>query len=489
MKGIGFEFPTREVRGPGLASNRDKNSRLEGAGSGDVGWPVFLLAFVVAALLLTFTAIPIQFKILAPFLLVPLVPDFRRGAETWLIAAAVFTGIQCLVGSVYVFWTGDGTFVTSCYPALREFVIGLTVVAALNGRSFKAVMLFMAIWVALQGCALGFEMAGGKSASLVPFPIFNARDAAFHQNFAALGRYGGFTFEAGILGGIASLFLELVVLSGYLIFRDRPRASLKLLSLMVIAIPLMGILALTLTKSGMFTITVASVVFLGVSALTGDLRSVVVAFVSLGIAILIVMAAIENNPTASKYVDNEVARVDSFLAAGDTSGIGDSGLATRVECAKLAFLGMADFPFGLGYDGLKTYLGEHLNDIILTPEMNENFAIDAFGLKGYFFNILAMSGALGVLSMLWMILMSAKPYLFASRRRSLAAPASVAAGLVALSLSAELMPFVGLCAFTYSAGMALKRESWAMASDGSRPLGSSGLGRPNRCVYGRGPGR
>jgi len=470
MQNTDSTFPTGEVLGSRLASNRTKYSSSEGAGSGDLRRPVFLVAFLLAAILFTFTSIPIPFKILAPFLLVPLVPAFRRGAETWLVAAAVFTGIQCLVGSAYVWWTEDGTLLTSCYPALREFVIGIIVITALNGRSFRVIMLFMTIWVALQGLALGVQMSGGDPASLLPFPIFSVRESAIVQSLAAHGRFGGFTFEAGVLGGIASLFLQMIVVCGYLMFRDRPRVSFKLLGLMVIAILLMGILALTLTKSGLFTVTVASVVLLGVATFTGDLRTTVVALVSIGIATLIVLAAIDNSPTASNYVNGEVERFDSFLSTGDTSGILDSGLAGRVECAKLAFLGVPDFPFGLGFGGMKTYVDKNLNESMLSPELREYFGAGDFGLKGYFFDILAMSGALGVLLMLWMILVSAKPYLFASRRRSLAAPASIAAGLVALSLSAELMPFVGLCAFIYSAGMALKREKWAMASVKSRPV-------------------
>lgn len=473
MNNLDFRLSSGNGTKPRLASNKINNYAWQTTCSIELGRPVFLLAFVVAVILLTFTSIPLQFRFLAPFLLVPLVTDLRRGAESWLVAAAVFTGIQCLIGSCYVCWTGDGTLTTTCYPALREFVIGIIVITALNGRSFKAVMLFITIWIALQGCALGLEMAGADPTSLVPFPIFNAKDAGIHQSFLSQGRYGGFTYEAGILGGMASIFLLLVVPPGYLILRNRPRLSFKLLTLILIAISLMGILALTLTKSGIFTISVALVVFLGVSALTGDLRSVVAAFVCMGIAMLVVMAAMDNNPTASNYSDQEVERLDSFLATGDISGIRDSGLATRVQCARLAFLGVPDFPFGLGLDGLKTYLGKHFNNVLMTPEMKESFANDNFGLKGYFFNILAMSGVLGVLLMLWMVLVSVKPYVFASRRRSLAIPASIAAGLVALSLSAELMPFVGLCAFVYSAGMALKRQRLAMASEKSLPVGRS----------------
>jgi len=440
--------------------DRLNKNRYSRAASTRLTWNALFvpLAFVLALLLLTFTAIPLPLRVLAPFLLVLVIPGFRRGARTWLIAVSTFTAVQCLVGAGYVWYTGDGTLLTACYPALREYVIGLIVIAALNGRSFNIVMLFVAIWVVLQGIAIISEMAGFKFSSLVPFPIVAAEYAGSVEEHFGGGRYGGFTFEAGVLGGIASIFLQLIILSGYMIFRNRPRLSPRILQLSLIALCLAGVLTLALTKSGTFTLILASITLFGVAAFSGDLRSAVVALAGMGVAALIVFIAVASIPAASNYVEQETERVTAYIKAGDTTDIADSGLATRLECARLAFVGVGDYPFGLGYDGLKKYLGKHLDNEKMTPEMKHDFALDAFGLKGYLFNILATSGVLGVLLMLWMIFASSAPFLKLGQRRSLAVSASIAAGLIALSMSAELMPFVGLCGLIYSAGMALKRE-------------------------------
>ena len=193
------------------------------------------------------------------------------------------------------------------------------------------------------------------------------------------------------------------------------------------------------------------------------LVSLEISAISVSVIVVAVVGAVIgfvalHNSAISDYANEEVKWISTLMDSRETSEIVESGLATRIESAKLAILGVWNYPFGLGCDGRKTYYSRHWYEVYTTPEMEEWADQGVYGGKSYFFNALGDGGILATLCLLRLIYISAGAFRFPGHRGSIGVPAAITAGLVTLSLSTELMPFVGICGLVYSAGVSLQRR-------------------------------
>jgi hypothetical protein len=78
-----------------------------------------------------------------------------------------------------------------------------------------------------------------------------------------------------------------------------------------------------------------------------------------------------------------------------TGQAGGSGLATRIECWKLAVYSVGYYPLGVGGWGVDNVLNR-TTAIVPTPEMRLFFDQDMYGLKSALANLVAQTGLVGI---------------------------------------------------------------------------------------------
>jgi hypothetical protein len=132
---------------------------------------------------------------------------------------------------------------------------------------------------------------------------------------------------------------------------------------------------------------------------------------------------------------------------------GGSGLATRVECWKIAIYSVKYYPLGVGGWGVDSVVNR-TTEIVPTPEMRYFFDQDMFGLKNALANLISQTGLVGIALLggwLWWSFIGPAFRLLKNGTRTatlLAGLYGASAGLSAMLLfSCELYPCYALLLF------------------------------------------
>ena len=241
--------------------------------------------------------------------------------------------------------------------------------------------------VGAVGDTLGYDMM-----SLLPFTMPD--ETYFEQvtmdKFGA-ARIRGFFPESGVLGAVSLGVATSVALGSWVLIAQRrnPGAAVALVASILIG----GImLAVTLTKSGLFMVAAGLVGFLILLAVSRNLACRTTAVVG-SIAAAVVLAALLAAPgDLGAYFREELGNA---LTLQDQTAQSGGGLATRVECWKLALYSAAYYPGGVGGWGVDNVLNR-TTEVVPTPEMNFFFDRDMFGLKSALANLVAQTGLVGL---------------------------------------------------------------------------------------------
>ena len=269
-------------------------------------------------------------------------------------------------------------------------VLLVSVVLFSDRGSRHRVLAFGILLVCLIGAigdTLGYDMT-----SLLPFTMPD--DANFEQvtlyKFGA-ARIRGFFPESGVLGAVSlGVATSLALGAWVLISKRRPGAMTVLLASLFLGAALLG---LTLTKSGLFMAGAGLGGFLTLLAVGRNAACRMTALVGALVAALALAALLSAPGDLGGYFRTEVGNAVNLQA--QTGEAGGSGLATRVECWKLALYSVAYYPCGVGGWGLDSVLNR-TTAVVPTPEMSFFFDRDMYGLKSGLANLIAETGLVGV---------------------------------------------------------------------------------------------
>jgi hypothetical protein len=342
--------------------------------------------------------------------------------DVWtILERPLFTVLCLLLVSVVLSKTGDGR------ARLLAFgILGVCLVGAI-------------------GDTLGYDMM-----SLLPFSMPD--DAYFEQvtmdKFGA-ARVRGFFPESGVLGAVSLGLATSVALGAWVLLsrRRHPGAAAALVGALGFAAMMLG---LTLTKSGLFMAAGGLAGFLAFLIIGRNRSCRITAVVGSIAAVAVVGAVVAAPGDLGAYFRAEIG---NGLSLQDQTGQGGGGLATRVECWKLALYSAAYYPGGVGGWGVDNVLNR-TTEVVPTAEMNFFFDRDMFGLKSALANLIAQTGFVGI-SLLgfwlwWSFLAPAFHHLKSGTRTDtfLAGLYGASAGLSLVFLfSCELYPSYALLLF------------------------------------------
>jgi hypothetical protein len=327
-------------------------------------------------------------------------------------------------------------------------VLMVSVVLSPAGNWRHRLLAFGILFVCLIGAigdTLGYDMT-----SLLPFTMPD--DAYFEQvtmdKFGA-ARVRGFFPESGVLGAVSLGVATSVALGSWVLIAQRrnPGAVVALAASMFIGVIMLG---LTLTKSGLFMLAAGLAGFLVFLAISRNFACRMAAVVGSIAAVTILGALLSAPGDLGAYFREELG---NGLTLQDQTGQAGGGLATRVECWKLALYSVAYYPCGVGGWGVDNVLNR-TTAVVPTPEMNFFFDRDMFGLKSGLANLIAQSGLVGLSLLgywLWRSFLSPALRLLKSGTRTdtlLAGLYGASAGLsVVFLFTCELYPSYALLLF------------------------------------------
>jgi hypothetical protein len=443
------------------------------------------VAWGLALWFLIFTEFPLPLRFFLPFVFAVGLAWFRRGIEKWLTVLSILTAYQCVVAALFVELSGTGNLTKAVYLPIRNYAVAMVILLAFKRASFMRILFSLGIWAGAECLAVLAQASGIDVASKLPFRVYTDERMAIFSG----ERFRGFTAESGVLGGMSSLFLLLLSLiavwalheSKWDIVQSARRIS-RLKWIGLVALVLVTIIGLTLTKSSFVVLTASLLSFLVLSSHDGDWRSFGLAMRMVIVVGLASTAIFFSKPEWQEYIEQETQNISSYWPSRRISHISNSGFATRTSGVKLAFYGIPDYPFGVGCEGIATYLGKNLDRVEMSDEMNKN-ELWRLGPKCFALNTLVLSGIPGLILLVWLFWLAGKPFRLLDTHGASAMPATLFVAILALSLAVELLPMMGLCALIQCTGLALARE-WGR-TNGSKPEGFQGMAMPDRSSRGR----
>jgi hypothetical protein len=270
-------------------------------------------------------------------------------------------------------------------------VLMVSVVFSQAGDWRYRVLAFGILFISLVGAigdSLGYDMT-----SLLPFTMPD--DAYFEQvtmdKFGA-SRVRGFFPESGVLGAVSLGVATCIALGAWVTIshRRRPAAVATMLAASLIGVIM---LALTLTKSGLFMIAAGLAGFLTLLAIGRNHACRTIAVIG-SISLAVILAGLLFIPgNLGAYFRTEASTALNLQA--QTGQSGGSGMATRIECWKLALYSVEYYPLGVGGWGVDNVMNR-TTAVVPTPEMRFFFDRDMFGLKSALANMVAQTGLVGI---------------------------------------------------------------------------------------------
>jgi hypothetical protein len=204
-------------------------------------------------------------------------------------------------------------------------------------------------------------------------------------------RIRGFFPESGVLGAVSLGVATSIALGSWVLIAQRrnPGAMVALIASILIGVIMLG---LTLTKSGLFMVAAGLAGFLVLLAIGRNFACRMTAVVGSVAAVIIFAALLAAPGDLGAYFREELGNA---LTLQDQTGQSGGGLATRVECWKLALYSVAYYPCGVGGWGADNVLNR-TTAVVPTAEMNFFFDRDMFGLKSGLANLVAQTGLVGI---------------------------------------------------------------------------------------------
>jgi hypothetical protein len=261
-------------------------------------------------------------------------------------------------------------------------------------------------------------------------------------------RFGGFTFEAGVIGGMSGIFIVVnlsILIMGLWDSRLRMPSIMQLISAVGIICGL-GAIYLSRTKSGLIILVFGMIVMAfamlfikrGVPLWTKTILwgAIIAAFASFPVAY-----RITKNTANGEYIEKEVSNVYLLLNRGFTREEG-GGLQTRIQSMKIAVYGLLFRPTGAGYTNGYFYAQPVMKYVEPTAEMEWFHNQGRYnGYKGAIFNLMGQGGVLAIILLVYLLKTICRGMVNSGAAGGGAIAALLVSGVVMLGFTVELLPY------------------------------------------------
>jgi hypothetical protein len=418
-------------------------------GSNHTALPTWISgAFLV--LLLVFPQLPLQLRfavVLSGFIL-SISPSVIKTYEFKLIGA--YTIYEIILGVAVVIFYDDGTVAESLY-VLKNLAICSVVLVFSKSASKIAFLLLNSTVIVFSSCGLLLDVYAGPARDYVPFPIFRTEDLNMIRSMQLQGRFGGFTFEASVAGGLVAIFILLnlaLIARGFSKSKNRIARWAIVLAIFAIAFSFIA-LAVCHTKASLLILVSVAVSYCISSAFDKNVRYLLVAPALGGLLVIVILSfsLIPNTPMKSsfgEYITKEANNV-KLLIEHDLDPNEGGGSETRLEYAKMALIALPFRPTGGGMTLGKFYATPALDYININQEMINFFEVGRYGgYKGAIFSMMAEGGIVALMVLFLLFRRMYKSSVHSMGRSGFAVEVSLIVGLLVLGVSVELLPYMAI---------------------------------------------
>jgi len=413
--------------------------------------PAALAVFIsglVIFVLMVFPQIPIQFRYLAivAAVLAFFHHDVHKAPGVRVIVA--YTAFVCVVGVGVVAMTGDGSLSEALYGIRTMSLCILVMIFAVNVNLAGLTLLTSSI---LFGGVIGMllDTFKGPAWQRVPFPIFSeVQVMLMGDRHLTSDRFGGFTFEAGVIGGMSGIFILInisILILGLWESRLRLPSLIQIIALLGIVCGL-GSIYLSRTKSSLvillvgFMVMAIAVVFVrrGIPLWSRFLLwgAIISLFASLPLAYRLTA-----NTANGEYIEKELSNLYLLTSRGFSREEG-GGLQTRIQSAKIAVFGLLFRPMGAGYTNGYFYAQPVMKYVEPTTEMEWFHNQGRYnGYKGAIFNLMGQGGVVAILLLIYLFRTIFRFLVMSGAAGGGAIASFLIAGILVLGFTVELLPY------------------------------------------------
>lgn len=407
-----------------------------------------LVSASVIFVLMVFPQIPVQFRYLAIITagLAIFHLDVNKAPGVRMIV--LYTLFVCFVGMCVVALFDDGSFSEALYGIRAMSLCVLVMIFSTNVSLTGFTLLTSSV---LFGGFVGMviDTYAGPAWQKVPFPIFSdVQLMLMGDRYMSSERFGGFTFEAGVVGGMSAIFILInisILLLGLWSNKLRLPSIIQLTSVIGIACGI-GAIYLSRTKAafiiialGFFVMAVAMLfVRRGVPVWSKFLLwgVILAAFASLPLAY-----RMTKNTAHGEYIEKEVSNAYLLITRGFDREEG-GGLQTRIQSAKIAIFGLFFRPTGAGYTNGYFYAEPVLKYVEPTNEMEWFHNMGRYnGYKGAFFNLLGQGGILAIVLFVYLLRLICRGLINSGAPGGGAIASLLITAVLILGFTVELLPY------------------------------------------------
>ena len=360
---------------------------------------------------------------------------------------------------------------------MRQVSIGLLAFATLRKASFREINTLLAIILAIAVAGVVGEMAGHNMHMLLPSKI---AETEYYKDVATLPggeqRFRGVFSESSVLLAVTTAY-GFQTVAGAILLRRSSRKLWLVASAAVALVSMVFLLAVTLAKTGLVVAAGGIIGCISAALIRREHRRVLRWLAAAAaMAVLVAPMILILPKKVTNYIAEEVSALPRALE-GDRSLVKTNfGLLTRVECWRLAFETVINYPLGVGEFGIDDAY-QASESVTLTSELRFLFSVQVYGLKSALANVMAQTGLPGLL------LLAAT--LFCSFIRPLYTDTDPRGGPATLRLAALMMAvlFLSSCETYYWMAfvIVLRCHADAAAREMNSPLPASRSG-PRRGI-------
>ena len=427
-----------------------------------------LLTWIFAAcftwIIFIFPSIPIQIRYISIGGFIGLFYLGQLKNFTPMKVTVLFFSYVILTGVINWFFDRQNDF-AQVFEPVRLVLASVLVSAFVLNATLRVIIVFNTCWLGAELFGLAHDMLIGPIWRRIPFPIFSSGDLdMIGERHLLSDRFGGFTFEPGVLAGMTAIFTLINLAILYLVITNK---KFKLGSVWTLITGLgivlgLAILFLAKTKSGLATmvISIVSVFFYSIASRIGAggrQRALAIVLACLLTAALYFGYQSVQNRSLGGYFADEEQNFLLLLDQGFNYNQG-GGLNTRIQYAFVAGYGIFYHPFGVGYTNGYIWYQPVEKYITPTPEMDEMFAAGNYmGYKGYVFNLMMRGGFIALIATFLMLRELHKVYHHRLAPEMKILGFTLVVAFLILGVSVELLPYWHMLLFTIGVGHILRR--------------------------------
>lgn len=452
-----------------------------------------LVSGLVICVLMVFPQIPIKFRYLAVIAagLAVFHSDVHRAPG--VRAVVLYTGFVSLIGFGVVAFADDGSYSEALYGIRAMSLCILVMIFATNVTLSGFTLLSSAI---LFGGFVGMVIDAyrGPAWQKVPFPIFSeVQIMLMGERHMTSERFGGFTFEAGVIGGMSAIFMLLnlsILLLGLWDYRLRMPSLLQLISGVGVLCGL-GAIYFSKTKSGLL-ILVVGLLAMAIAMIFVRRGVPIWAKLVLWGGVLAAFAAIPiayrmvKNTASGEYIEKEISNIYLLVNRGFARDDG-GGLQTRIESMKIAIYGLPFRPTGAGHTNGYFYAKPVLQYIEPTTEMEWFYNQGRYnGYKGAIFNLIGQGGVCAIILLVYLARLVHRGLVKSGALGGGAIAALLLSGVVMLGFTVELLPYFEILMLLVGLSYIVDQQLGGLGGLSGRTLPAarpvSGAMRPRRLL-------